>query len=203
MRICQRCGREFEGIRDNFYCPECAKQLKSNVIRTRICKMCGVSFEGGPRAMYCPTCRKERLKESNKAYKKKGAIRPIGSTDKCQWCGTEYIVVSSKQKYCSEKCSHEAILQWQKEHKKGYHIVSGQNQKQAERRKNCMNICKYCGKSFHTNKSTELCSEYCRQKQLQISLCKSDLKRGYKRDLQKLLNEREAYIKNIKNMPSN
>lgn len=195
VRICQRCGAQFDGIRDQFYCEKCVKEMKANVLRARICKMCGASFGGGPRAMYCPICQKERQKETTKAYRKKGATRPIGSIDKCRWCGAEYTVVSGRQKYCSEKCSHEAILEWQKEHKKGYNRASGQSQKQSERRKNRMTVCKYCGKIFHTNKSTELCSEYCRKKQLQINQCKSDLKRGYKRDLQKLLNEREKYRK--------
>ena len=192
-KICQKCGAEFEGIRDQFYCAKCAKQLKSDVIRTRICKMCGVEFEGGPRAMYCPTCGKERRKESNKAYKRKGTTRPIGSVDKCQWCGAEYIVTSGRQKFCSEKCSHEALLEWQKEHKKGYNKASGQDQKKAERRRNRIKVCEYCGKTFQTHKSTNLCSDYCRKKQLQISQCKTDLKRGKNRNIQKLLEESEKY----------
>lgn len=104
-KACIKCGKLFYGGSDKFYCDDCAKDLKSNVMRTRTCKMCGVEFLGGPRASYCPECRKIRQKEASaRARKRGGAARPIGSMDKCEWCGSEYIVNSGRQKYCSDEC---------------------------------------------------------------------------------------------------
>ena len=130
-------GKLFYGGTDKTYCNECSKAIKSNVIRTRTCKLCGVEFLGGPRAFYCPGCRKIRQKEASaRARKRGGAARPIGSADKCEWCGAEYIVNSGRQKYCSDKCQHEAVLEWQRKHKKGYNKASGQDiKKQNEEKK--------------------------------------------------------------------
>lgn len=91
---------------------------------------------GGPRAFYCPNCRRIRQREANeRARKRGGATRPIGSIDKCKLCGAEYVVNSGRQKYCSDECQREAVLAWQREHKKGYGKASGQDIKKAERRK--------------------------------------------------------------------
>ena len=58
---------------------------------------------------------REKIREYNKKYYQEnrerilekqcqGTRRPLGSVDKCQWCGAEYTVVSGNQKYCSDKC---------------------------------------------------------------------------------------------------
>lgn len=198
QRVCKICGNPFYGSRDQFYCPDCAKKLKSNVIRARTCKMCGKQFEGGPRAMYCPDCRVVRRKEMLRIHRQNGGTRrPLGSVDICQWCNSEYTVVSGRQKYCSEKCSREATLQWQKEHKKGYALISGQYEKKSERRRDWVGICEYCGRHFHPSESTSFCSEYCRKKQAQINQCNFDINRGYSRDLQGLLDSRDKYRKSV------
>lgn len=192
------CGKSFNGVRDQFYCPDCVKALKSNVIRTRTCKMCGKQFEGGPRAMYCSECKPFRRRELAHIRRQNGGTkRPIGSIDTCHWCGAEYSITSGLQKYCSTQCQQEALLQWQKEHKKGYHEESGQYEKKLERRKNSLKICKYCGRHFHNNTTSSLCSDYCREKQAQISQCKGDLKREQHRNIQKLFDEREEYRKSV------
>lgn len=79
-RACIKCGKLFYGGTDKTYCDECAKVIKSNVMRTRTCKSCGAEFLGGPRASYCPNCRRIRQREANeRARKRGGATRPIGS----------------------------------------------------------------------------------------------------------------------------
>ena len=99
-RACIKCGKQFYGGTDKSYCDECAKAIKSNVMRTRTCKLCGAEFLGGPRASYCPNCRRIRQREANeRARKRGGATRPIGSIDKCKLCGAEYVVrTSAKEK---------------------------------------------------------------------------------------------------------
>lgn len=196
-KACLDCGRTFLGSEDKLYCDECAKKRRSNVIRIRICKQCGKEFEGGPRAFYCPDCRIIRKREAEKRHRKNGTARPIGSIAKCEWCGAEYTVNSGKQKYCSEECQRKAVLEWQRIHKKGYNIESGQYDKKAEKRKNKIKVCVYCGRKFQSNKSTNLCSDYCKKKQHQLNIRIADDRRGRKANVNKLLEERERYRKQI------
>ena len=194
-RVCQKCGKPFYGSKDRFYCEECAKQLKSNVMRVRICQDCGAEFVGGPRAKRCPGCA-----EYARTHKKrKPTARPLGSIDKCALCGAEYTVTSGRQKYCSDACQHIAVKQWQREHKKSYAKKSGQEIKKKSRRENAEKICVYCLRPFKSDTSTNLCSEHCRAEQKKINQCKADIKRGYNRNLEKYLNKREAYRETIKN----
>ena len=44
MRVCALCGKEYEGIGDTRYCPECTAEQRKNVMRIRICKDCGREF---------------------------------------------------------------------------------------------------------------------------------------------------------------
>ena len=89
--------------------------------------MCSKEFLGGPRAFYCPDCRKIRTKEAQKRFRQgKTAKRKLGSVDKCELCGNEYIVTAGRQKYCSEKCQHEAGLLLQKKYKSAYNKDTNQ-----------------------------------------------------------------------------
>lgn len=195
LKICRDCGTPFYGGGpDKLYCDECAKKRRSNVIRMRRCKMCGAEFPGGPRAYYCPVCRKERQKEANRrARARGGSLRPIGSIDTCEWCGTEYIVNSGRQKYCSDECQNAAVLKWQREHKKGYNVESGQDIKRRERRKDKQKICVYCGKVFQSDTTTNLCSDYCRTRQHQINAYIAERNRGVNINLEKLIQQRDEY----------
>ncbi|MCU6709375.1 hypothetical protein M6D81_11715 [Paenibacillus sp. J5C_2022] len=72
----------------------------------RKCRTCSVTFTGGPRAYYCPACREERKRQTTNEYKRRkqqGGVRPLGSTDKCEMCGGEYIVEGGLQRFCP-KC---------------------------------------------------------------------------------------------------
>lgn len=134
-RACQVCGKPFYGGSDCYYCPECARVKKlDTVIRIRTCKDCGIEFYGGPRARRCPDCAYKAAQETSRRHKKTGTARPLGSLDKCAICEKEYIIKSGRQKYCSDICMRKAILEWQREHKKGYNKTSGQDIKKMERR---------------------------------------------------------------------
>lgn len=195
-RICLACGNPFYGSRDNHYCPTCAKTRKTDtVVRPRICQDCGTEFLGGPRAKRCPDC----AHISRSGQKRHPAMRPIGSIDNCVICGEQYTVNSGRQKYCSESCQREGVLKWQREHKKTYHITSGQNVKKQERREKVQKICAYCLCTFASDTSTNLCSAHCRSEQRKLSQCMSDIKRGYNRDLKKYEEKREQYRRERQN----
>ena len=80
------------------------------VYDNRVCRTCGAVFSGGPRAWYCPDCRLERKRAQSRYHSKHAPARHLGSTDKCQNCGAEYIVESGLQKYCKD-CRDEMYRQ--------------------------------------------------------------------------------------------
>lgn len=200
QKVCQVCGKPFYGGTDCHYCPDCAKLKKSDTaVRIRTCKDCGVDFFGGPRAKRCPNCAHIARKETQRQYKKRGAMRPIGSIDKCRICNAEYAVVSGRQKYCSDECQRKGVLEWQRAHKKGYHRASGQDIKKMQRRSQVQKVCMYCLRPFTSNTPTNVCSDYCRTEQKKLQQCISDIKRGYNRDLRKYEEKREKYREVSKN----
>lgn len=198
------CGKPFYGSGDYCYCPECARQRKlDTVVKIRTCQDCSIEFYGGPRARRCPNCAYKAQQETNKHYKKIGPKRPIKSIDKCEVCGAEYIVTSGRQKYCSDACQHKGVLEWQREHKKGYSKQSGQDIKKQERREAVKKICVYCLRTFASDKPTNLCSDYCRSEQKKLNQCIADMKRGLNRDLKKYEERRLEYREKIKEEEGN
>lgn len=196
-RACQVCGEPFYGSTDYHYCPACARIKKlDTVVKIRTCQDCGIEFYGGPRARRCPDCAYKAQQETSRRHKKTGTKRPLGSVDKCQWCGEEYTVTSGRQKYCP-KCKYEAVLVWQREHKRGYSKTSGQDVKKMERRKQAQKVCVYCLRIFSSDTSTNLCSDYCRREQTRINQCVADIKRGYKRSYDKYIDKRDKYRKEV------
>lgn len=194
QKACQICGKPFYGGTDCFYCPDCAKKKKSDTVnRIRTCQDCGKDFFGGPRSKRCPDCAHLARKEADRRNKKEGTKRPIGSVDRCLICGAEYIVISGRQKYCSEDCQRKGVLAWQREHKKEYAKASGQDEKRKERRRKQKKICVYCLREFASSTSTNVCSDYCRSEQKKLDQCISDVKRGRKRDLKKYEDMRRIY----------
>lgn len=87
----------------------------------------------------------------------------------------------------------KGVLEWQREHKKGYNKAPGQDVKKMERRKQVEKICVYCLRTFSSGKSTNLCSDYCRSEQKKLIQCIKDLNRGYNRDLKKYEDKRQDY----------
>lgn len=198
MKPCQICGKPFYGGADCHYCPECARAKKlDTVVRFRSCQDCGTEFYGGPRARRCPDCAYKAQQETSRRHKKTGTARPLGSIDKCAVCGKEYIVKSGRQKYCSDICMRQGVLAWQREHKRGYHKASGQNIKKQERRNQKKKVCAYCLRTFTSNTSSGLCSDYCRMEHKKLLQCKADIARGYNRDLKKYEDKRDLYRKEV------
>lgn len=100
-------------------------------------------------------------KEAQKRFRQgKTAKRKLGSVDKCELCGNEYIVMAGRQKYCSEKCQHEAGLLLQKEYKSAYNKETEQTKKKLEKNSKKQKICEYCGKKFQSKVASNTCSDY-------------------------------------------
>lgn len=198
-KACQVCGKPFYGGQDNFYCPDCARLKKlDTVVKIRTCQDCGVEFFGGPRARRCPDCAYKAQRETARRYKNNGAKRPIGSVDKCAICSAEYVVISGRQKYCSDACQRVGVLEWQREHKKGYNKASGQDIKKQERRDAQQKICVYCLRKFRNDKPTNLCSDYCRAEQKRIQMRVADIDRGAKGGYDSLIDLRNQYREVVK-----
>lgn len=151
-RICQICGRIFDGDPAALKCPSCVKEAKSNTLRDRSCLACGKSFLGGPRAWYCPECRTERKKLQSrqfKARKRAGAVRVLGSTDICSICGKPYIVTGGLQRYCPS-CAPDAVRTIDREQSRAWNAAhTTPEQRKADRRAATAQIqCVICNKLF-------------------------------------------------------
>ena len=162
-RYCKRCGAQFQSDKpDTCLCPVCRKNAKQDsVVRSRVCRLCGKTFPGGPRAWYCPECREIRRKESAARCAKTGTIRPLGSIDRCEICGGEYIVNSARQRYCKD-CAAEAIRQNVIPHKAEYakENMTRLKEQQKELRKD-RTVCLICGAVFTASTATVTCSDAC------------------------------------------
>lgn len=203
-KACQVCGEPFYGGRDCCYCPKCAKEKKSDtVFKIRTCQDCGIEFFGGPRACRCPECAHKAQKETGRKFRQSGPKRPLGSIDKCVICGQEYTVVSGRQIYCSEECQRIGVLEWQREHKKGYAEKSGQTVKKQQRRDEQQKVCSYCLRKFTAHTPTSYCSEYCRLESKKLQQCMADIKRGFNRDLEKYEKKRETYRQDMERKGEN
>lgn len=201
QKACQVCGKPFYGGDDHHYCPECARIKKLNtVVRIRKCQDCGVEFFGGPTAIRCPDCAHEAQKEREKRYRHNcKARRFLGSVDKCILCGTEYIVSSGTQKYCSAACRNQDVVAKEKvrERKRQYNRMTNQVAKKKTIRDQQEKVCVYCLRRFKAGTSTNLCSEFCRTEQKRLRQCKADIHRGYNRNYDKLIKRRDDYREEV------
>lgn len=193
--VCQLCGKVFYGGTDRIYCPSCSSEKKKCVIRKRICIECGKTFDGGPRAKRCPSCRIEQAKRNKAKYQRQGAERSLGSVDKCQLCGKEYVVTSGRQKYCSKECMDIAVKSWQREHKKANADVEKTHEMHRKTREKRKKVCMYCGKIIIGN-GAKFCSDYCSSEQRKIQSCLNAINRKEK-ELQILYDAREVYRKEV------
>lgn len=99
MRVCALCGKEYEGIGDTRYCPECTAEQRKNVMRIRICKDCGREFIGAPKAGRCADCARIARNETMKRYKHNKNRKSVGSEGICEICGATFIRNAPIQKY--------------------------------------------------------------------------------------------------------
>ncbi len=150
----------------------------TSTLRMRGCRQCGTEFMGGPRAWYCPTCRIERQRESGRKCRQrtiKGQTRRLGSIDKCEVCGKDYIVNSARQRYCPD-CAPERVREVDREQghgwlkraveKHGEEYFKDHLKRKREfwhKQNDKKHICPMCGSVFVPDKKNKkVCSERCR-----------------------------------------
>lgn len=163
LRICRNCYREYAGSPESTLCPDCVDKAKKTTICDRTCRACGTVFPGGPRAWYCPSCRIDRRREQCRAHQKTGPKRPLGSIDKCVICGSDYIVTSSRQKYCPG-CAPAAIMAVDREQGRAWSAVNSNPEQRRQLRKAhaAPLSCVVCGNAFVPTDASKTCSPACR-----------------------------------------
>lgn len=182
LKVCKNCGRVFQTETDHYevyMCPECSKQInKDRVKQEKTCIICGATFTGYIGSLYCENCRAKVIEENNRAYKKMGPRRPLGSIDYCQKCGAEYVVNSGKQKYCPE-CAAEAVRENIRKHNREYNRKNKDHLKENKvKMKADGYVCVICGKPFDKKSTTVTCSPECAKELKRRRQAESDLKRG-------------------------
>lgn len=197
IRICMECGEAFYGIRDQFYCPSCAKSRKVNKPAIKKdCKDCGAEFwTHSANAKRCSKCAEVEKQEAKMRYSKRGKRRSLGSIDRCVLCGKEYTVTSPTQRYCSSECRNTDYRPKKNERAREYSRIS----ETKKRRKQVESLCAYCLRPFKKNTATNVCSDYCRAEQKAFKLNESYMRRGRKNNFDELLEKRRRYREQVKN----
>lgn len=204
-RICQRCGKKFDGNIYKHFCPDCLKKIKAeSTIRERACIDCGRTFVGGPKSKRCPSCQKQENARKDFERKKHGPKRRLGDTDKCVVCGKEYVVESPSQKYCSKICAKVGLRNYERVHKPKFAAKKYVQHKQNEKNlfRNTQNVCKYCNRPFNNStKNRVYCSEHCRKEGNRITqtLSKQRAGKATQNSVDKLIERMEEYRKLFQN----
>lgn len=68
-RSCNVCGNEFEGYRNEKYCPTCKAEGK------KLCSMCGKVIQVAKNRYYCPECERVRWHKNHEQAAKKAKIK--------------------------------------------------------------------------------------------------------------------------------
>ena len=173
MRVCALCGKEYEGIGDTRYCPECTAEQRKNVMRIRICKDCGREFIGAPKAGRCADCARIARNETAKRYKHNKNRKSVGSEGICEICGATFIRNAPIQKYCSPECARIGLLEYQRNRKKGDR-KEPDNEIQKNVRSQRRKVCVYCGKQFWVKTAAQTCSAYCKKKHQMLRKCQKE-----------------------------
>lgn len=182
LKVCKKCGKTFQaetGRSERYLCEECYMQAKKDsVYRERVCQICGSHFMGYPRSMFCPECSQKRKKEQKRRYNSQKSARPLGSIDRCEICGKEYIVKSGLQKYCPD-CAEKTINENISARKKEYNDIN-KERLYAHKEKMRINghVCVICGKIFDSDTATVTCSPECGKELQRIRQNESDIRRG-------------------------
>lgn len=171
-RVCKHCGEAFvpDGA-DALCCPACRRLAwQDSRIRTRTCTECGKAFEGAPRQKRCPDCQAKARREQNRANKRAGARRPLGSIDLCQRCGKPYTVRSGAQRFCPE-CGETA----RREEASRKKAAKLRGKPHADRTRT--HICAVCGRPFRGIDAATTCSPECKQTLRNVRMAIIDEKR--------------------------
>jgi membrane protease subunit (stomatin/prohibitin family) len=173
-RKCAECGKIFiPSFDDQVKCSDCAEKSKKSVMRDRTCRECGKTFSGGPRAWYCPECRTIRQKAAKQRYQSKGPSRALGSMDKCEICGKEYIVKSARQRYCPD-CAEEAVKKADNAQGREY-----MQEYRKTRQRKTTRFCVLCGQPIPDGRQ-KYCSDACLNASAKESQRKTEERRGKK-----------------------
>lgn len=128
------------------------------------CELCNAEFVALRNANYCMSCREERKHATDRAYKKNGANRSLGTTDICIDCNQKYTVNSGNQKRC-RACAELHNKSHDRERAiKNYHNNKNTiNAKRYPKRRKGeqIKVCDWCGKEFRTNNKSTTCSADC------------------------------------------
>lgn len=134
--ICKRCGKEFIGRKRKFCSKECClNRYVRKELKTKVCVVCGIEFK-------CKTDKRKWC--SMRCYRK---LRPCIRTKHkliCAGCGNQFDSDDVRRTYCSVTCSNR--------HKHNSEV-------------DC--ICVVCNKHFKAkayHRSSECCSNLCRDK---------------------------------------
>ena len=190
---CQNCGKIVQTDGEKAFCPECRAELKAkSTLGERICRECGRPFVGGPRAWYCHECREKRKKEADRRHKKNGTQRKLGSIDRCEICGKEYVVEGSRQRYCKE-CAETAVKQINREQGREWNAKNREKlaAQKKERKKN-RKVCVVCGKQFYTGGPDVTCSAGCARILKSYNMAVADFRRG-RREKEPTIEEFASY----------
>lgn len=184
IRRCKRCGKEFPAPSETerTLCDGCRKIAKQeSVIRDRTCTVCGAVFPGGPRAKYCPSCKIEKRRETNRRHKKTGTARKLGSIQRCERCGAEYILDAGTQRYC-KSCSAEAIRENRRPKKREYQKDYDPDHAKRRGLKEGVRLCAICGEPIPRARAEAgcviTCSDACDKIRRSRSQAEADVKRG-------------------------
>ena len=73
-RSCGVCGKEFEGYRNEKYCPTCKAEGK------KLCSMCGQVIQVAKNRYYCPECERVKGQKRHEVEAKKAKIKAEAET---------------------------------------------------------------------------------------------------------------------------
>lgn len=159
---------------------------------------CCIEHYGGLWSRRCPDYAYKARQETNGQHKKTSTRRPLGSVDKCVFCGRDYIVASGRKKYCFYTCKRKGVLAWQRQHKRGYSKASVQDIKKQERRKRAKKICVYCLRPFASDTPTNTCPNYFHRDREKLIQRIADINRGYNRDHDRYIAARNEHMDKVK-----
>jgi hypothetical protein len=158
---------------------------------------CGTAFIGHPKSLYCERCAWEAEKEAAKKYRDEGPKRKLGSIDKCEVCGKEYVVKSGAQRFCKD-CAENAIKEKSRKRKREYNKTV-YAEKRKENRAQRVRVCMYCGAEYTDRHRSNYCSDYCKKEAQRLSRAYWDLERGSNRDVKSLEEKRLKYREEKRN----
>lgn len=182
QKLCVICGKPLPPKHSKYCSDECRKTAEKQHLHNysgrprgnqemrwqTTCIDCGMPINRAIKSIRCPACQRAVNKKRDIERKKRGPARPLGSVDKCQRCGKEYIVTSGLQKYCPD-CREEATRESVRAHKREYMAkLRADPEANAEMCHSKAWViepkhCAFCGKKFVAKGRTMYCSDECRK----------------------------------------